>query len=67
MVRSCEAALILASIPTLHEELFIKCNAIGNIFKVLSDKVVNRIVVLCRNIPEDMDTGDIEDTNIAWG
>lgn len=29
--------------------------------------IADRLAVHCQQIPEDMDTGDIEDANVSWG
>lgn len=63
VVRACEAALILISLPTIA----IKCNAQKTSFETLSRHLSQKLAFLCQEIPEDMDTGEIEDCVSTWG
>lgn len=63
MVRACEAVLILMSLPTIA----IKCNAQKASFQVFTKQLGQKLAFLCQEIPEDMDTGEIEDCVCAWG
>lgn len=63
VVRACEGALILASLPTIN----IKCNAVRSSLNSFSLQIIEKLVELCIRIPEDMDPGDIEETVISWG
>lgn len=63
IVRACEGALILASLPTIN----IKCNAVRSSLNFFSSLMIEKLVELCLRIPEDMDPGDIEETVISWG
>ncbi|XP_055640035.1 FHF complex subunit HOOK interacting protein 2A-like [Toxorhynchites rutilus septentrionalis] len=63
IVRACEGILILASIPTLNRT----CNAIQNSLSRFCALIADRVAIHCQQIPEDMDTGDIEDANVSWG
>lgn len=63
IVRACEGILILASLPTLNKS----CNAVRNSLSRFSTMMADRLSVHCQQIPEDMDTGDIEDANVSWG
>lgn len=63
IVRASEAALILASLPTVDTN----CMAVKSSLSSFSLKIANRLADLCACIPEDMDTGDIEDCLVSWG
>ncbi|XP_021704456.1 protein FAM160B1 [Aedes aegypti] len=63
IVRACEGILILASLPTLNKS----CNAVRNSLSRFCTTIADRLAVHCQQIPEDMDTGDIEDANVSWG
>lgn len=63
VVRACEAALILISLPTIT----IKCNAQKVSFQVFLKQLTQKLAFLCQEIPDDMDTGEIEDCVCAWG
>lgn len=63
IVRACEGAIILASLPSVR----IYCGAVKKSLNAFSIKIGNRLAMLCQQIPEDMDTGDIEDCSVAWG
>lgn len=63
MVRACEAALILMSLPTIGT----KCNAQKITFQTFCKQLSQKLAFLCQDIPEDMDTGEIEDCNSTWG
>lgn len=63
IVRACEGALILASLPSVPTN----CSAVTASLNAFSIKVANRLATLCQQIPEDMDTGDIEDCTVSWG
>lgn len=63
IVRACEGALILASLESIDT----KCSAVQTSFKTLVDLVMTKVVLLCQNIPEDMDLGDIDEANVSWG
>lgn len=63
IVRACEGILILASLPTLNKS----CNAIRNSLGRFCGMIADRLATHCQQIPEDMDTGDIEDANVSWG
>ena len=62
IVRACEGILILAS-----SALDQKCNAIRNSLNRFTTMLANRLAEFCQMIPEDMDPGDIEDSNVSWG
>lgn len=64
ILRACEGALILATLPTVAAT---NCCAVKASLFALGTKVGNRLAELCRQIPEDMDTGDIEDCSVSWG
>ncbi|XP_053681161.1 FHF complex subunit HOOK interacting protein 2A-like [Anopheles nili] len=63
VVRACEGVLILASLPTLQQS----CKAIRNTISRFATMMASRLASNCQQIPEDMDTGDIEDANVTWG
>ncbi|XP_053697178.1 FHF complex subunit HOOK interacting protein 2A-like [Sabethes cyaneus] len=63
IVRSCEGIIILGSLPTLNTS----CKAIQNSIGRFSTMMAERVASHCQQIPEDMDTGDIEDANVSWG
>ncbi|XP_035796440.1 protein FAM160B1-like [Anopheles albimanus] len=63
VVRACEGVLILASLPTLRKS----CKAIRNSIGRFATMMATRLAANCQQIPEDMDTGDIEDANVTWG
>lgn len=63
IVRACEGALILASLPSVSNS----CNAVRGSLNAFSLTIANRLALLCQQIPDDMDTGDIEDCSVAWG
>ncbi|XP_049282142.1 FHF complex subunit HOOK interacting protein 2A-like [Anopheles funestus] len=63
VVRACEGVLILASLPTLQQS----CKAIRNTIVRFATMMAGRLASNCQQIPEDMDTGDIEDANVTWG
>lgn len=63
VVRACEAALIILSLPTIG----VKCDAQKTSFQQFCKQLSQRMAFLCQEIPEDMDTGDIEDCVSAWG
>ncbi|XP_052888608.1 FHF complex subunit HOOK interacting protein 2A-like [Anopheles moucheti] len=63
VVRACEGVLILASLPTLQQS----CKAIRNTINRFATMMAGRLASNCQQIPEDMDTGDIEDANVTWG
>ncbi|XP_058451957.1 FHF complex subunit HOOK interacting protein 2A-like [Malaya genurostris] len=63
IVRACEGILILASLPTLNKS----CKAIQNSLRRFCAMMAERLAAHCQQIPEDMDTGDIEDANVSWG
>uniref|UniRef100_A0AAG5CNW9 FHF complex subunit HOOK-interacting protein C-terminal domain-containing protein n=1 Tax=Anopheles atroparvus TaxID=41427 RepID=A0AAG5CNW9_ANOAO len=63
VVRACEGVLILASLSTLQQS----CKAIRNTISRFSTMMATRLAANCQQIPEDMDTGDIEDANVTWG
>uniref|UniRef100_A0A182PFF9 FHF complex subunit HOOK-interacting protein C-terminal domain-containing protein n=1 Tax=Anopheles epiroticus TaxID=199890 RepID=A0A182PFF9_9DIPT len=63
VVRACEGVLILASLPTLQPA----CKAIRNTISRFATMMASRLASNCQQIPEDMDTGDIEDANVTWG
>lgn len=63
VVRACEAALILISLPTIG----IKCNAQSTSFHLFTKQLSQKLAFLCQEIPEDMDAGEIEDCACAWG
>lgn len=63
VVRACEAALILMSLPTIGT----KCNAQRTSFHMFSKQLSQKLAFLCQEIPEDMDTGEIEDCACTWG
>lgn len=62
-MRTCEAALILISLPTIG----VKCNAQKMSFETFSKQLSQILTFLCQEIPEDMDTGKIEDFVSTWG
>jgi hypothetical protein len=62
VLRSCEGILILSS--SILDQ---KCNAIRNSLSRFTTMLSNRLAEYCQMIPEDMDAGDIEDSNISWG
>lgn len=62
-MRACEGALILASLPSVNNA----CNAMRSSLSAFSQTVAKRLGHLCQQIPDDMDTGDIEDCSVAWG
>lgn len=64
VVRSCEGAMILTSLPSINNGL---CSAIKSSLNAFSIKISERLSHLCRQIPDDMDTGEIEDSVVAWG
>uniref|UniRef100_A0A182R111 FHF complex subunit HOOK-interacting protein C-terminal domain-containing protein n=1 Tax=Anopheles farauti TaxID=69004 RepID=A0A182R111_9DIPT len=63
VVRACEGVLILASLPTLPPT----CKAIRNTISRFATMMASRLASNCQQIPEDMDTGDIEDATVTWG
>lgn len=63
VVRACEAVLILISLPTIG----IKCQAQRASFDQFCKQLSQKLAFLCQEIPEDMDTGDIEDCVSSWG
>ncbi|XP_031629620.1 protein FAM160B1-like isoform X2 [Contarinia nasturtii] len=63
VVRACEAALILMSLPSIG----IKCNAQKSSFHMFAKQLSQKLAFLCQEIPEDMDTGEIEDCVSYWG
>uniref|UniRef100_A0A182N6Q9 FERM domain-containing protein n=1 Tax=Anopheles dirus TaxID=7168 RepID=A0A182N6Q9_9DIPT len=63
VVRACEGVLILASLPTLRQS----CKAIRNTISRFATMMAARLASNCQQIPEDMDTGDIEDATVTWG
>ncbi|XP_058822794.1 FHF complex subunit HOOK interacting protein 2A-like [Topomyia yanbarensis] len=63
IVRACEGIVILASLPTLNKS----CKAIQNSLSRFCAMMADRVAAHCQQIPEDMDTGDIEDANVSWG
>ncbi|XP_058061797.1 FHF complex subunit HOOK interacting protein 2A-like [Anopheles bellator] len=63
VVRACEGVLILSSLPTLRKS----CKAIRNSISRFCTMMATRLAANCQQIPEDMDTGDIEDANVTWG
>lgn len=63
VVRACEAALILASLPSVD----MNCIAVNSSLSAFSRKNAKRLAQLCERIPDDMDTGDIEDYVVSWG
>lgn len=63
VVRACEAALIIISLPTIG----VKCEAQKYSFENFCRKLSQKLAFLCQEIPEDMDTGDIEDCVSSWG
>lgn len=64
IVRACEGALILATLPTVSAT---NCCAVKASLETFGLKIGNRLAELCHRIPEDMDTGDIEDCSVSWG
>lgn len=65
VVRACESALILASLPSAID--MNNCTAVKLSLSSFSYKNAKRLAQLCEQIPEDMDTGDIEDYVVSWG
>lgn len=63
VVRACEAALIIISLPTIG----VKCFAQKMSFQQFCKQLSQKLAFLCQEIPEDMDTGDIEDCVSSWG
>lgn len=63
VVRACEAALILISLPTISTHCMAQTVSFGRFCKYLSEK----LAFLCQDIPDDMDNGDIEDCVSSWG
>lgn len=63
VVRACEAVLILVSLPTISY----KCMAQRNTFQQFCKQLSQKLAFLCQEIPEDMDTGDIDDCVCSWG
>lgn len=63
VVRACEAALILVSLPTISY----KCMGQRNTFQQFGKHLSQKLAFLCQEIPEDMDTGNIEDCVSSWG
>lgn len=63
VVRACEAALILVSLPSMIED----CCALDLSFTKYAIKLAEHVGKLCQTIPDDMDNGDIEDCAVAWG
>ncbi|KFB43511.1 AGAP003125-PA-like protein [Anopheles sinensis] len=63
VVRACEGVLILGSLASLQKS----CKAIRNTIGRFSTMMAARLAANCQQIPEDMDTGDIEDANVTWG
>lgn len=63
VVRACEAALILISLPTISINCIAQMMTFGRFCKYLSVK----LTYLCQDIPEDMDNGNIEDCVSSWG
>lgn len=63
IVRACEAALMLLSLPTIGTTCEAQSISFGRFCKFLSEK----LAFLCLEIPEDMNTGDVEDCSSAWG
>lgn len=63
VVRACEAALILVSLPSMIAD----CCALELTLSNFCNKLAERVGDLCRAIPEDMDNGDIEDCIVSWG
>lgn len=64
IVRACEGALILGSISTVTP---LNCTAVQTSYKVLANLVLEKIIHLSQQIPEDMDLGDIDEANVSWG
>ncbi|KAG4072221.1 hypothetical protein HA402_007631 [Bradysia odoriphaga] len=64
VVRSCEGAMILTSLPSTNNGM---CLAIKSSLNAFSVKISERLSFLCRQIPEDMDTGEIDDSVVSWG
>lgn len=63
VVRACEAALIVLSLPTIG----VRCAAQKLSFYQFCKQLSQKLAFLCQEIPEDMDTGDIEDCVSSWG
>lgn len=63
VVRACEAALILLSLPSIDGECLAQKQSFQQFSKYLSEK----LATLCLAIPDDMDNGDIEDCSASWG
>lgn len=63
VVRACESALILASLPSVD----MNCVAVKLSLSSFSFKNAKRLAQLCEQIPDDMNTGDIEDYIVSWG
>lgn len=64
ILRACEGALILATLPTVAVT---SCGAVKASLAAFGLKIANRLGALCQQIPDDMDTGDIEDCSVSWG
>lgn len=64
ILRACEGALILATLPTVSVT---SCSAVKASLTAFALKIGDRLAALCRQIPDDMDTGDIEDCSVSWG
>lgn len=63
VVRACEAALILVSLPSI----VIDCCAVDLSLRDFCTKLAEHVGNLCQAIPEDMYNGDIEDCKASWG
>lgn len=56
VVRACEAALILVSLPSMTTD----CCAVDLSMRNYCTKLAEHVGNLCQAVPEDMDNGDIE-------
>lgn len=63
VVRACEAAIILVSLPSMTTD----CCALEESQQMFCRKLGEHVGELCRAIPEDMDSGDIDDCAVSWG
>lgn len=64
ILRACEGALMLATLPTVAAT---RCAAVRESLREFAERVAARLAALCERIPEDMDAGDIEDCVVSWG
>lgn len=64
ILRACEGALMLATLPTVAAT---RCAAVRASLATFAERVAGRLGELCRRIPEDMDAGDIEECTVSWG